>query len=78
MNDKYKLIEYFYTEALKHEVNSEEFLKNSKQITKLYREHFGLSPFWLEYHKYVENDNKESVLRYLEMMIIELRKIYEF
>ena len=75
MNDKSKLIEHFYTEALKHETNSEEFLKNSKYITKFYREHFGLVPFWLEYHQTIENDNKDGTLRYLEMMKIELLKI---
>lgn len=75
MNDITRLIEHFYNEALKYETNSEEFLKNSRQITKLYREHFGLSPFWLEYHQYVEKDNKEKVICYLDMMKIELLKL---
>lgn len=78
MSDKIKLVEVYYSEALKHEINSEDFLINSKQITRRYGSHFGYSPFWTEYHKHYENDNKEGTLRYLEMMKTELLKLDEF
>jgi hypothetical protein len=75
MNDKSKLIEHFYTEALKHETNSEEFLKNGNQISKFYREEFGMVPFWLDYHKSIEDGDDSAVLRRLEMMKIQLLKL---
>jgi hypothetical protein len=75
MNDLSKdLISYFYSEALKYKVYSEDFLSNSKKVSKMYMENFGMTEVWLNYHKILFEDEVQT-LKLLEIMYSELVKL---
>ncbi|MBG6188617.1 hypothetical protein [Flavobacterium sp. CAN_S2] len=72
MNDlTKKVVSHFYEEASKHKVYSEEFLNNSKKVSKMYMETFGMTQVWLDYHKSIP-EKEADTLRLLKIMYSEL------
>ena len=72
MNDlTKKVVSHFYEESLKHKVYSEEFLNNSKKVSKMYMETFGMTQVWLDYHKSMDDKNSDT-LQLLRIMYSEL------
>lgn len=75
MNDLTKnAITYLYEEALKHPVYSEDFLNNTKILSKMYMENFGMTQIWLDYHSSCFED-KLKTLNLLKVMFSELLKL---
>jgi hypothetical protein len=68
---------HFYNEAIKHKPYSSEFLENSKHITLMYREKFGMNETWLNYHD-INTKNEELNLSLFKKMYNELLKFYNF
>jgi hypothetical protein len=77
MNDKIKIIEHFYMEALKHRTNSEEFLDKAKHITTFYRESFGINKTWDSYVVATSKNNDSDTIELLSKMKSELLKLNE-
>lgn len=69
-----KVLDRFYQESLTSEIYSEEFNKNSKQISKMFREKFGMNKTWMDYHESLLKD-KNKTLSLLEVMYKELIKL---
>ena len=75
MNDfSKKIVSHFYEEALKHKIYSEEFVDNSKKVSKMYMDNFGMSQIWLDYHK-ILFENEAETRRLLKVMYLELLKL---
>ena len=62
MNDlTKKLVSHFYEESLKHRVYSEEFISNSKKVSKMYMETCGMNQVWLDYHKSLDDRSSDTL-----------------
>lgn len=73
MNEDYKkLFLHFYNEAVKHEVNTTDFIKNSGKVTGEYRETFGMTKTWHNYQKALKDDDKPLTLSLLSTMLGQL------
>lgn len=77
MNDMSKLIEHFYAEAMKHEINTEEYSKNASQILSFYKDVFNMNKVYLSYVDFFYKNDSSKTLELLSQMKLELIKFYK-
>ena len=77
MNDISKLIEYFYSEALKQDTKSEKFLKTAGKVTSFYKEVFGMNETYRTYYESVYKDEESPTLELFSKMRIELLEFHK-
>lgn len=70
-----KLVSHFYDEAIKHEVNSTDFLESGKRVSKFYKDYFGMNQTWQDYHKSLTEDDKVKAKSLFNSMYGELLKL---
>ncbi|MEO6175899.1 MAG: hypothetical protein ABIP27_12180 [Flavobacterium circumlabens] len=77
MNDTSKLIEHFYAEALKHDIDSEEFSKNASKISAFYKDVFSADKLYRTYIDFFYKHNSDKTLELLSEMKLELIKFHK-
>ena len=69
-----------YLKLVDENISLEDFKKYSHIISTKYRENFGMSKAWLEFHKYfkvITSTKDKDVLLYLTMMVKDLSEFYD-
>lgn len=77
MNDEPKLIEHFYAEALKHDIDSEEFSKNASKISAFYKDIFSMDKLYHTYIYFFYKHDSDKTLELLSEMKLQLIKFYK-
>lgn len=77
MNDVSKLIEHFYSEALKYDAKSESFLKTAGKVTTFYKEAFGMNETYLTYYDVIYKNEVSPTLELLSKMRSELLEFHK-
>ena len=77
MNDISKLIECFYSEALKHDTKSEDFLKTAGKVTAFYKDSFGMNETYLTYYDVIYKNEESPTLELFSKMRSELLEFHK-